>query len=114
MFVTIVGLSVPFFYLRYQVLGLQQLQVFGDSKLVIESVKGNISLQNLTLKPLFTEVKFLEINFTMISFTHIYKELNVQAKKWSKKALAMPMGEMEILKDNDGVVFPAKLHSLYN
>lgn len=49
-----------------------------------------------------------------ISYSDIYRELSGQADDWSKKALDISEGEMEITEDNAGVSSLAFLNSLYD
>ena len=56
---------------------IKNLIVYGDSKLVIEQVKGNWNVKSENLKPIYNEIKNLldEYSFEHIEFTHILTNL---------------------------------------
>ena len=58
---------------------VKELQVFGDSNLVIEQSAGRWKVKNEGLIELNNQVKTLIKHFTNISFTHIYRNLNTKA-----------------------------------
>jgi hypothetical protein len=51
-----------------------ELQVFGDSKLILDWLLGNSQTHTLVLHPIFEQVIVLENRFNAISFSHIYRE----------------------------------------
>ena len=71
-------------------INISQLQVFGDSKMVIDWVNRNIQINSPHLQQLLRAIiRFLEI-FTYFSITHIYRELNMEAD-----ALLLAPGNLE-------------------
>ena len=59
--------------------GVKELQVFGDSILVIEQSAGRWKVKNETLIELNNQVKTLIKNFTSIIFTHVLRNKNTKA-----------------------------------
>ncbi len=55
---------------------ITDLEIYMDSKLVIEQMKGNWKIKNINIKPLFEKAKELEELFTKIKFYHIPREKN--------------------------------------
>ena len=65
------------------------LQIKGDSKLVINQLKGKWKVKKKELKPLFGRVKDLELEFTNIEYHWIGREDNKDADLLSAKALGL-------------------------
>jgi ribonuclease HI len=66
---------------------IKQLQVYGDSLLVISQVTGQFKVNNILLKELHQEVIKLTKNFDYIAFNHIYRDKNKRADQLSNMAL---------------------------
>lgn len=66
---------------------IKHLLVKGDSKLVIEQMKGNYQVKSATLLPLYTKAKKLLITFSRIEFMHIYRNENKRADALSNEGL---------------------------
>src|SRR3990167_8029433 len=62
-------------------LGVDELDCYLDSELVVKQLKGLYKVKNLGLSALFIKVKQLETKFKRITYTHIKRELNKQADK---------------------------------
>ena len=73
--------------------GVQSLQIFGDSKIILEWAKGNQRCNILRLRPLLEQVIQLKSLFDLISFTHVYKERNSSANRLSKEGAQLQAGE---------------------
>ena len=58
---------------------VKQLQVFGDSNLVIEQCSGRWKVKNEGLIELHSQVKELIKKFESILFTHVYRDNNTKA-----------------------------------
>jgi hypothetical protein len=56
--------------------GYDTLQVYGDSRLVINHVSGNVQLHNINLRPLEDHLHEITGLFVQIEFSHIFRELN--------------------------------------
>jgi len=68
-------------------LNLKNVQVFMDSKLVVEQIQGRWKIKNEHLKEIHTNIKQLLPNFEQISFTHIYRHLNAVADNLANECL---------------------------
>lgn len=66
--------------------GLQSLQIFGDSMLVINWLNNAQRCHNLQLLPILEEVTQLKSIFNLITFRHIYREQNAVVDHCSKEA----------------------------
>lgn len=85
--------------------GIQSLQVFGDSKIILEWEKGTQNCNILRLRPLLDEVIHLKSLFELISFVHVYRERNTVADRLSKKGAQLQTGEVKtecFLRDPGG------------
>ena len=71
------------------------MQVFGDSKMVVDWVNRRIQINSPHLQQLLNVIsRFLE-QFTSFSIAHVYRELNSEADKLSKMALPLEPGKIE-------------------
>ncbi len=68
-------------------LAVTELNVFMDSKLVIEQMKGQWKVKNVGLKPLFERAKNLYENFDNVKFSHVPREKNKVADAIVNKVL---------------------------
>jgi ribonuclease HI len=75
--------------------GVSQIQIYGDSLLVIQWMKGEFNLHNFTLQPLFHDILLLKSTFSHISFMHVYMDMNYEADKLSKDGVALENGILE-------------------
>jgi ribonuclease HI len=66
---------------------INQLQVLGDSKVIINWVEGKFKLQILELEHWKRRIGLLKQQFGFISFSHIYRHHNSEADSLSKKAV---------------------------
>jgi ribonuclease HI len=66
---------------------INSLKVFGDSKLVIEQIKGSYKVKSKTLLPLYEEAKALIGEFPTAELFHIPRELNARADELSNIAM---------------------------
>jgi len=57
-------------------LGVETLEVYMDSLLVINQVKGLFKVKNVDLMPINAEVRELATKFETISFTHVPRAMN--------------------------------------
>jgi ribonuclease HI len=72
--------------------GATQLQVFGNSSLAINWIKGDLQVQNVLLRPLAEQLKEVANLFEQISFTHVFRELNTKADGLSKDGQQVAAG----------------------
>ena len=66
---------------------IKELQVYGDSLLVINQVTGKFKVNNVLLQELHKEVIKLTKNFDYIAFNHVYRDKNKRADQLSNMAL---------------------------
>lgn len=66
---------------------IKNLQVNGDSELVIKQMNNLYKVKAEKLLPLFNKAKKLQTNFTSIQFQHIYRKDNARADHLSNIAL---------------------------
>ena len=64
--------------------GVQKMQIFGDSMVIINWISQTQRCHNIHLIPILEEAAQLKTTFNQISFTHIFKEQNEEANKCSK------------------------------
>lgn len=68
------------------VLDVKIIEVYGDSNLVIQQMKGKFKVKSLLLMPLWLESKELQKNFDKISFHWIQRSENFKADALANKA----------------------------
>ena len=68
---------------------IDEVNVYGDSKLVIEQVKGNWKVKSDTLRPIYLEIQkhITPEYFTKITFNHVRRHLNKRADELANVAL---------------------------
>lgn len=65
-------------------LGIVDLNVYGDSMLVIKQMMGKYKVNSPSIKPYYEKAKEIKINAT---FSHIYREKNARADELANQAL---------------------------
>jgi ribonuclease HI/probable phosphoglycerate mutase len=93
--------------------GIDQLQVLGDSKIVIEWLNYRGNLQVTPLMGWMDMIQDLKKSFNSIRFDHIYREENGEADALSKKSLQVPEGKIHYNKWQDGHEGPLLSLHLY-
>ena len=73
--------------------GVQMLQIFGDSKIIINWANGFQRCHFIRLVPLLDEVLLLKQHFDFISFTYVYRERNTIANRLSKEGAQLQEGQ---------------------
>jgi ribonuclease HI len=94
-------------------LDIDQLQVLGDSKIVIDWLNNRGTLQVTSLMGWLDRILELKNSFNIIRFAHIYREENGEADTLSKKALQMPEGKIHYNKWIDGHEGPSHFMHLF-
>ena len=69
--------------------------------MVIDWENRKMQIKAPHLQHLLRVIKVQKASFETISFTHIYRELNIEADKLSKVALALHPGLMEVREIKD-------------
>lgn len=77
----------------------QKLQVFWDSKIVINWFNFIIACHVHTIKNILDDALFSKSHFYQISCTHIYRECNKFADQFSKEVAHHPKGEWLIQEE---------------
>jgi ribonuclease HI len=80
---------------------VNKLRIFGDSLLVIKSVKQEYVLRNFILQPVLEKVLRLMQAIAQISFHHIFREMNRVADGLSKEGVQLAHGEWIIQENAD-------------
>ena len=74
---------------------ISQLQVFGDSKMVVDWVNRKIQINAPHLQQLLNAIRRLLEFFTGFRISHICRELNMEVDGLSMLALLLDLGKME-------------------
>ena len=90
-------------------MGIEHLNVLGDSLLVINQVNGVYKVKSEDLRELHEEVNDLKKHFKFIEFNHVYRENNKRADELSNIALdedhlldlASTFNEGQVLENED-------------
>lgn len=61
---------------KCQDMGVEELEVYMDSLLIINQMKGSYKVKNADLIPLYQSAIQLSHNFKSVSYTHVRRELN--------------------------------------
>jgi ribonuclease HI len=94
-------------------LAIRDIQVLGDSKIVIDWLNDKGSLQACALESWKNRIRDLIKNFREISFAHIYREYNREADLLSKQAIQKPEGKISYYTWVDGKEGPTMFINLY-
>ena len=79
-------------------MGIDTIQIAGDSRVIVEWFKGIFQLDAVLLDTWKDRILLLKGQFVEISIQHIYRENNFDADLLSKKALAIPMGHFLVAR----------------
>ena len=79
----------------------QNLQVFGDSLVVINWMNKIQRRRNTSLVALFEEVNRLLANFESLSLKHVYRERNMEADRLSKAGINLEWGTWKITEKKE-------------
>ena len=67
---------------------IENIQVYADSLLMVNQVKGLYKVKNADIRPLHSHVKMLEMEIGMvIRYTHVLRDKNAEADALVKEAL---------------------------
>jgi len=73
-------------------LGVLEVQVYMDSLLVVNQMKGIFKIKNRDLWPIHAAIKHIAVKFRKISFDHVPREFNKQADAAVNRALDDHLG----------------------
>jgi ribonuclease HI len=82
--------------------GIMNLQIFGDSFVIINWMRRTQRCHNIFLASLLEEVFPITKIFTNLSFTHVYRERNKATYSLSKEGTSMAHMKWHILEFLDG------------
>lgn len=83
-------------------LSLQQIYIYGDSKLVVDGINGCINLVDPELQGWFQRASQLWIRLKRPPIKHIFREHNTRADGLSKKGTRAIFGNMQVQHIKDG------------
>jgi ribonuclease HI len=72
---------------RAAAIGATELELVGDSELIVRQVKGEYKVKDATMRELHTEVKKALAGFEGWSIRHVHRELNAEADRLVNEAL---------------------------
>ena len=79
-------------------MGIDSLQIAGDSQVIVKWFDGTIQLEAVILSHWMERIRQLKRQFLKISIQHIYRENNREADFLSKQALAGPLGHFLVAR----------------
>ena len=68
-------------------IGVTQLEVFGDSQLVIYQLLGTYKVRNPHLREIYNMIKEYERRFAKIKYYHVYREHNAIADRLANEGV---------------------------
>lgn len=74
-------------YIRQTYQDPLEIELFADSKLVVEQLTGRFKVKSLSLKPLIEKVKILGLELGGVIHTHVPRAKNTRADKLANMAL---------------------------
>ena len=74
------------------------LQILGDSLVVINQINKTQRCRNTSLDALVEEVSRLLANFDSLSLKHVYMERNMEANRLSKAGISLAWGTWKIIE----------------
>ena len=72
---------------RAKDLGVQEVEVFADSELMIRQLNGTYQVKSPSLRPLYEEVLELLNQFGRFKLVHVPREMNAAADEMSNRAI---------------------------
>ena len=82
-------------------MGIESIQLAGDSRVIVEWFKGIFHLESVHLTFWMDRILQLKRQFSVISIQHVYREINHGADLLSKQALEGPVGNF-LVAHGDG------------
>ena len=84
-------------------LGIMNVSIYGDSKVIIGVVNDTFSLSAPSAQGWMLRIKHLWAIMNFPPISHIFRELNTRVDGLSKKGLSMEFGFMNVIQYRDGV-----------
>jgi len=93
--------------------GIRQIQIMGDSKVVIDWLCGQSLLNNLLFKPWKKRIQDLQESYEDIIINHTYKVYNHKEDFLSKEALGLDDGLLVFTEFLEGEPLPEVSRMIY-
>ena len=94
--------------------GIKDLQVLGDSRVIINWAMGEAQVKSLELHHWLENTKSLMKDFSFLSFNHVYRELNLEADTLSKIDLGKMDGRLYFSHFSAGSCYRSSHLVLFN
>jgi ribonuclease HI len=72
---------------RVKELGVQEVEVYADSELMIRQLAGRYQVKSASLRPLYEEALELLNGFSRVKLVHVPREMNSAADEMSNRAI---------------------------
>jgi ribonuclease HI len=90
-----------------------QMQILGDSKVIVDWFNHKAQLQVATLQGWIQKICMLAMNFSFLSLSHIYREYNSVADKLSKEALLLDEGRLVVEEFEGNIPGPLQFIDIF-
>jgi len=84
---------------QFEMLGIDEVTIFGDSRMLIQALNTPDRIQNLKLTCLIKRIQLLSRSFRKIEFFHILRTLNTEADKAANKVTLLNKGKLHVNND---------------
>ena len=93
--------------------GIEQLEVFSDSELLVKQIQGKYRVKNEGLQPLHEEAKTRLRDFRRFTITHVPREKNAHADSLVNQALDEAAAHAGLITLAPGATGPGSNHDLH-
>ena len=76
--------------------GVEEVMVFGDSRLIIQELNGGSRSKKEQLARLIRRIRYKANSFRIIKFFHILRNLNVLADSAANKSITISLNELNV------------------
>ena len=94
-------------------LGISSLQIFGDSKLIVDWYKDQADFRSLSLMHWMERILHLNSTFSLTTIQHVFREVNTTADRLSKLALEAPVGQFLVAPGEGKTLDSFQLFGIY-
>jgi ribonuclease HI len=92
---------------------LDHIQVFGDSKVIIDWINGKCDLHSSHVEGWKPKTQLMARSFSDITFRHLPRSFNSEADALSKRALSHEVGRLYIFHSDRGQASPTTYLNLF-
>lgn len=85
-------------------IGISDISIFWDPKVIIEWINGNYTLQVLELKQWCQKIQLLKISFIHTSSRYISRSFIMMVDSLSKKAIILKASSLQYQKFSEGLL----------